>query len=61
MKDDFKDSNSKATSDDVGKEYIFQSSGIRERKGYVPTGLVLIAIGLIIWALYYLFFYWSPN
>ena len=61
MKDEYKDNNSNSTSNDLGKEYIFESAGIREQKGIFPIWLVFIAIGLIIWALYYLFCYWSIN
>lgn len=53
--------NSSSTSEDVGEEYIYQSAGIRERKGYIPVWLGLIALGLIMWAVYYLFSYWSTD
>lgn len=53
--------NSSSASEDVGEEYIYQSAGIRERKGYIPVWFGLIALVLIMWAVYYLFSYWSTD
>lgn len=61
MQDNFENpENPPSASDDVGEEYIYQSAGISERKGFVPVWLIWVALGLIIWAVYYLFSYWSP-
>ena len=61
MKDNFENPETPPlASDDVSEEYIYQSAGIGERKGFVPVWLIWVALGLMIWAVYYLFSYWSP-
>ncbi len=39
--------------------HTFEYSGISERRGKVPTWLVVVYISLSIWAAYYLWAYWS--
>ena len=39
--------------------YLYEPAGIRERSGYIPTWLKLVALGLILWGLYYTIRYWS--
>ncbi len=36
------------------EEYLYKESGIRERHGAVPFWLKLVALGLVIWSVYYL-------
>lgn len=60
-KDSFKKNDSpNRTRDNMAEEYTYQSAGIRERHGYIPVWLILVAIGLMVWGGYYLFRYWSP-
>lgn len=40
--------------------YAYPDAGIRERSGYIPLWLILVAVGLIIWAVYYVIQNWSP-
>jgi len=40
--------------------FVFKDSGHIERRGYVPHWLALVSIGLVIWAIYYLWAYWQP-
>ena len=46
------------TGDEPGT-YVYEPAGIRERSGYVPAWLQLIALGLILWGVYYTIRYWS--
>ena len=46
--------------DEGSEEYLYQTAGIRERNGYIPVWLILVAVGLLIWGGYYLLSYWSP-
>ena len=39
--------------------YVHEPAGIRERSGSIPTWLILVACGLILWGLYYMIRYWS--
>lgn len=39
--------------------YVHETSGIRERSGSIPTWLTAVAVGLIVWGLYYMIRYWS--
>jgi cbb3-type cytochrome oxidase subunit FixP-like protein len=39
--------------------YVHESAGIRERSGYIPTWLSLVAVGLIVWGIYYMIRFWS--
>jgi len=39
---------------DKEEEYLYKQSGIRERHGAVPMWLKLVALGLVIWSVYYL-------
>ena len=41
-------------------EYLYQSSGIRERPGHIPVWLILVAVALTIWGVYYLVSFWQP-
>jgi hypothetical protein len=45
--------------DDEPGTYVYEPAGIRERSGYVPAWLKLVALGLIIWGMYYTIRYWS--
>ncbi len=47
--------------DSAEEEYLFVSAGIRERPGRIPLWLVLVAIGLLVWGIYYLAKYWNPS
>lgn len=46
------------TGDEPGT-YVYEPAGIRERSGYVPAWLKLVALGLIVWGVYYTIRYWS--
>jgi hypothetical protein len=39
--------------------YVHEPAGIRERSGSIPTWLTLVAVGLILWGMYYMIRYWS--
>lgn len=39
--------------------YVHETSGIRERSGSIPTWLTAVAVGLILWGIYYMIRYWS--
>lgn len=39
--------------------YVHESAGIRERSGYIPTWLTFVAVGLIVWGIYYMIRFWS--
>jgi hypothetical protein len=41
--------------------YVHEPAGIRERSGSVPAWLKLIALGLILWGLYYTIRFWSSD
>ena len=65
MKSNEKDRSKKSdslpsTRDEKSEEYLYQSAGIQERKGYIPAWLILVAVGLTLWGGYYLVQYWSP-
>jgi len=38
--------------------YVYTDSGIRERHGYIPIWLQLVAYALFIWGIYYTITYW---
>jgi len=38
--------------------YVYKDSGIRERHGYIPIWLQLVAYALFIWGIYYTIKYW---
>ena len=48
-------------SSDNGKPYLFRHAGIEERKGYIPVWLILVAVSLILWSVYYTIRYWSES
>ena len=52
-----KDSGDRKTEEE---EYTYQTSGIRERKGFIPLWLLLLATTLICWGVVYLAQNWSP-
>ncbi len=39
--------------------YRYEPSGIRERSGHIPIWLTLVALGLILWGIYYAMRYWN--
>lgn len=39
--------------------YLHESAGIRERSGYIPTWIILVALGLLVWGIYYMIRFWS--
>ena len=41
-------------------EYAYQDSGIKERHGTIPIWLILVAILLVFWGVYYTVQNWSP-
>ena len=41
--------------------YIYKQAGIRERHGHIPIWLILVALGLIVWGVYYTIRYWSSE
>ncbi len=46
------------TGDEPGV-YVHEPAGIRERSGSVPAWLKLVALGLILWGIYYTIRFWS--
>lgn len=46
----------------IKQAYIYKDAGLTERHGYIPYWLLLVAVGLVIWGIYYLVSYWhSPG
>jgi hypothetical protein len=43
-----------------GDIFLYKDSGIQENHGYIPIWLVLVAIALVVWAVYYTVAYWGP-
>ncbi|WP_447979996.1 cbb3-type cytochrome c oxidase N-terminal domain-containing protein [Candidatus Nitrospira bockiana] len=41
--------------------YVYEPAGIREYSGSVPMWLKLVALGLIVWGIYYTIRYWSGD
>lgn len=42
--------------------YIYQDAGLLERHGFVPRWLLVVAVLLVCWGIYYLLTYWqSPG
>ncbi len=39
--------------------YRYEPSGIMERSGHIPLWLKLVALGLILWGMYYAMQYWN--
>ncbi len=61
-----RDEEEKAKKENTGEisrnsEYWYQTAGVRERSGYIPLWLKMVAIGLLVWAVYYLQKFWTPN
>jgi hypothetical protein len=48
-------------SGDEKSVYYYETAGIREHRGSIPTWLVLVAIGLIVWGIYYTIRFWSSG
>lgn len=40
--------------------FIYKDAGIQEKHGYVPGWLWLVAIVLVVWAIYYTYANWAP-
>jgi len=43
------------------EEYLYQSSGIRERRGQIPLWIKLVIALLFVWSVYYLVQFWSAD
>ncbi|WP_342349352.1 hypothetical protein [uncultured Nitrospira sp.] len=41
--------------------YVYRHAGIKERAGRIPFWLLLVAVGLIVWSVYYTIKYWSES
>jgi len=48
------------TGDESGT-YLYEPAGILERSGSVPTWLKVMALGLILWGVYYTVRFWSSD
>ena len=44
---------------DAPHMYVYEPAGIRERSGYIPMWLKAVAVGLIVWGIFYAIRYWS--
>jgi hypothetical protein len=44
-----------------GEVYVYRDSGIQERHGAIPLWLKLVAIGLLVWGVYYTIRYWNTS
>lgn len=42
------------------EEFIYKDAGIRERHGYIPAWLWLVAVVLVVWGVYYTLHFWQP-
>jgi hypothetical protein len=42
-------------------EYLYRSSGIRERQGQIPLWLKLVVALLFLWSVCYLVRFWSAD
>lgn len=40
--------------------FIYKDSGIQEKHGYVPAWLWVVAVVMVVWAVYYTMKYWVP-
>ncbi len=43
-----------------GETFVYRDSGVHENRGYIPLWLKLVAIALLVWAVYYTIAYWGP-
>lgn len=43
-----------------GEVFLYKDSGIHENRGYIPFWLILVAIALVVWSIYYMVENWSP-
>ena len=43
------------------KPYLYKEAGIMEGQGKIPLWLKLVAIGLVLWSVYYTIKYWSTG
>lgn len=43
-----------------GKVFLYKDSGIHENRGYIPFWLILVAIALVVWSIYYMVENWAP-
>jgi hypothetical protein len=41
-----------------GDVYLYKAAGLREHHGRIPLWLILVAIGLLVWGVYYMIRYW---
>lgn len=44
---------------DESDVYRHEPSGIMERSGYIPLWLKLVAVGVILWGMYFAMRYWN--
>lgn len=42
------------------KRYLYHEAGLFERHGYVPWWLQGVAVGLLVWSVYYTIVNWNP-
>lgn len=40
--------------------YEFRDSNLRERHGYYPLWLAIVAVVLVLWSVWYAYTYWGP-
>lgn len=40
--------------------FVYGESGIQEKRGGIPLWLILVAVGLIAWGIWYTIANWSP-
>ncbi|MFQ5559604.1 MAG: cbb3-type cytochrome c oxidase N-terminal domain-containing protein [Nitrospinota bacterium] len=50
--------NKRDTSRNEKQPYEYSDSGIQEHHGNIPAWLIIVALGLIIWSVYYTVKYW---
>lgn len=54
----FRDSDKREEAKEV---YLYKDAELREQLGYIPFWLQLVAVSLLLWGLYYLVTYWTPD
>ena len=41
--------------------YLYRHAGIEERDGRIPLWLWFVAVGLVVWSVYYTIVYWTQT